>query len=305
MISVVIPLYNKGGFIADAINCILRQTYQDFEIIVVDDGSTDEGTVEVNKISNPKLRLIKQENRGVSAARNRGVEEALGDYVAFFDADDEWKTTHLENLNNLIGKYPQCRAWATNYLINRGGEDYHIILNKLPFTSTYGVLSNYFEVCSYSHPPVWSSAVCVEKSLLLEIGGFPVGITSGEDLITWARIAVKSDWAYSMDATAVFNLGLTSVAKPRRQHDKFDYVGVELYKLLLNNKKMIGLKQYVALWHKMRAMTCLQSHYRKGAINQSFLSIRFNPYNFKVYAYILIAFLPKQIIDKLLERFTR
>ena len=305
IISVVIPLYNKQDSIARTLECVLNQTYQDFEVVVVNDGSKDRSAAVVEQFTDARIRLIKQTNGGVSAARNRGISEARGEYVAFLDADDVWLPDHLANLESLIINYPQCRAWSTSYVNNENGVDHPIILNKLPFGGESGVLSNYFEVCSCSHPPVWSSAVCVEKSLLKEIGGFPVGVTSGEDLLTWARIAIKTDWAYSMKATAVFNLGLSSVAKPRRQHDKFDYVGVELSKLLLNNKNMVGLKQYVALWHKMRAMTCLQSHYRKGTIKQSCLSIRFNPYNFKVYAYILIAFLPKQIIDKLLERFTR
>lgn len=90
MISVVIPLYNKDKQIAKTLYSVLKQTYPNFEVIVVNDGSTDNSLSEVSKISDSRIRLICQENKGVSAARNRGIQEAKSDYIAFLDADDEW-----------------------------------------------------------------------------------------------------------------------------------------------------------------------------------------------------------------------
>lgn len=191
MISVVIPLYNKEKSIAQTLECVLNQTYKDFEVIVVDDGSKDNSAAIVEAFNDERIRLVRQKNGGVSAARNRGTAEARGEYVAFLDADDAWKQNHLESITNLIHQFPKSGAWATCYVNNLNGENHRIILNKLPFNGDTGLLTNYFEVCSCSHPPVWSSAVCVEKSLLQEIGGFPLGVTSGEDLLTWARIAIK------------------------------------------------------------------------------------------------------------------
>lgn len=96
MISVVIPLYNKEKQIANTLHSVLRQTFQNFEIVVVNDGSTDNSVQEVEKVNDIRIRIVHQNNAGVSAARNKGIEEARYDIIAFLDADDEWKAEYLE-----------------------------------------------------------------------------------------------------------------------------------------------------------------------------------------------------------------
>ena len=96
MISVVIPLYNKEHQIAETLRSVLEQTFQDFEVVIVDDGSTDKSSEEALKIRDPRIRFVRQENAGVSAARNRGIEEARFDLIAFLDADDRWKPEYLQ-----------------------------------------------------------------------------------------------------------------------------------------------------------------------------------------------------------------
>jgi len=94
-------LYNMEKSIGRTLKSILMQTLQDFEVIVVDDGSTDDGAREVSKFDDPRICLIRQENQGVSAARSRGIREARSDLVAFLDADDEWLPTFLETILRL------------------------------------------------------------------------------------------------------------------------------------------------------------------------------------------------------------
>ena len=296
MISVIIPLYNKEAGVATALRSVLAQTYQDFEIVVVDDGSTDGSVAVVDTFNDPRIRLIRQQNAGVSAARNRGIEEAKGEYVAFLDADDEWIPEFLEEISTLQKHYPECKAQATNYTFCSNGVKSSTILRKLPFDGKRGVLSNYFEVASCSHPPVCSICVCIERKLLQEIGGFPVGIKSGEDLLTWARIAVRTQWAYSRNAYSIFNIeGYAINERPKRIPAEIDIVGNELKNIYRNNTNIKGLKDYIAHWHKMRCSIYLRLGMSKKSIKEAIKGLRFQPLNYKLYAYIILNLIPEKI----------
>ena len=115
MISVIVPLYNKEDFVATSIGSILKQSYSDYEIIIVNDGSTDKSVNIVKAFNDRRIRIINQENAGVSAARNKGIEEAKGEYIAFLDADDVWNEDYLATLMELVENYSQCDVFATNY----------------------------------------------------------------------------------------------------------------------------------------------------------------------------------------------
>ena len=289
MISVIIPLYNKETGIATALRSVLAQTYQDFEIVVVDDGSTDGSVVVVESFDNPRIRLIRQQNAGVSAARNRGIAEAKGEYIAFLDADDEWMPEFLEEIRTLQETFPNCKAQATNYIFNSNGINSPTILNKIPFQGERGVLSNYFEVASRSHPPVWTSAVCIERKLLQEVGEFPVGVKAGEDLLVWARMAIHTQWAYSLKALAQYNFDQISIKEPpTRIPEEVDVIGNELLYLWNEYPQTKGLKLYISLWHKMRSSMYMRLGYKKECAKEAFLALRYNPMNYKIYIYLIL-----------------
>ena len=184
MISVVIPLYNKAATVERAVKSVLNQTIQDFELIVVNNGSTDGGQEIVRKIEDSRLKLIEQDNQGVSMARNRGVEECSSDFVAFLDADDEWKPIFLETMLGMKELYPEYAVFASAYQrCDNKGEISNIQLNRLPDnrqTIKNGLqvisLDNYFEVAALSEPPFCSISVMVKKEALEAIGGFPKGV---------------------------------------------------------------------------------------------------------------------------------
>ena len=304
MISIIIPLYNKEASIAQALDSVMAQECQDFEVVVVDDGSTDGGAAVVENYGDPRIRLVRQENAGVSAARNRGIEEARGEYVAFLDADDVWMPGFLSEIVALQKEFPQCRAQATAYINNRGNERSSIILNKLPFNAERGVLANYFEVASCSHPPVCSICVCVERTLIQQIGGFPVGIKSGEDLLTWARIAVLTQWAYSLRAYAVYNMGDGYNKKnlPPRKQDEGDPVGKELKNLYRQYPKVVGIRRYISHWHKMRASVAIRYGECQETLYEVWQSLRYNPINYKVMMLGMLALFPRFIRGYIVNR---
>ena len=298
MISIIIPLYNKADSISQALDSVLAQTYPNFEMVVVDDGSTDDGAAVVERYADPRIRLVRQANGGVSAARNKGIAEARGEHVAFLDADDVWMPGFLEEIAALQREYPECKAQATNYIFNSNGVKSPTILRRLPFKGERGVLTNYFEVASCSHPPVWTSAVCIERVLLQEIGGFPVGIKSGEDLLTWARIAVRTQWAYSMRTLAQYNIEQVFVrAKPKRLHDKEDRVGDGLLTLLekIPSFKKKELKLYISHWYKMRTSVCSSVGDISNTWHYGLKALRYNIFNYKVVIMMFLVFLPYRI----------
>ncbi len=203
-ISVVIPLYNKVRHIQRTIDSVIAQSYTDFELIVVDDGSTDGGGEVVRTFADKRIILINQENAGECAARNRGIKESSSDLVAFLDADDEWRPCFLEMVVALFRKYGGAGMYATAYVLSKGET------LKRPIFTTHinnpegGLLENYFQ--SALPAPVTSSSVMIPKRVLEEVGGFPVGIRTGGDTCTWTRIALRYRVAWSPVECAVYHL---------------------------------------------------------------------------------------------------
>jgi glycosyltransferase involved in cell wall biosynthesis len=307
-ISVVIPLYNKCNSIASAIESITKQKYPAKEIIVVNDGSTDGSEKIVESLENPIIRLITQLNTGVSSARNKGIELAKCEWIAFLDADDYWCKGYLETISELHIKFPKAQILGSNYRYqDHSGAFSNTRFNKLRFTHQQeGLLFNYFEVAAHSSPPLWSSAVVVSKLALLEIGGFPLGVKSGEDLITWAKLAVQNNIAYTTKALATFVLDPAHSydEKPNRSPQIPDIVGLELKKIYNKHSYIKGLKQYVAHWHKMRASIYLRFGDRSKALNEILKTLRYQPFQIKVFIYLLLLFLPNKWTLSIFKRLT-
>lgn len=189
-ISVVIPLYNKEKEIACTLRSVLAQTSQPLEIIVVDDGSTDGSAARVEEIGSPLIRLIQQENRGVSAARNRAMQEACGEYAALLDGDDTWEPGYLAEIERLIAAYPGCGAYATSFNVDDG---HHLTPGDTP--QTEGVVDFFTE--ALSHYVLIPSSTTLRRKPALSLGGFPEGMRLGEDQYLWTKLARTSPVCFS------------------------------------------------------------------------------------------------------------
>ncbi len=305
MISIVIPLYNKADSIKSTLDSVIAQTWSEFEIIIIDDGSTDNSVERAGSCTDKRIRLIRQENQGVSAARNRGIEEARFDYIAFLDADDEWENDYLECQVNLIRSFPGCGVFGCAYQFrNYKGIEKKIQLNNLSFEGKKGILTNYFVVASSSHPPLWTSAVVVEKKYLIQIGGFPVGIKIGEDLLAWARLAVLCKIAYRTEPKAFFvqTVSESYVTAPSRSPEPEDRVGLELERLYKSHPSVSGLKGYVSLWFKMRASMFLLLNKRKKTVSECIKALQYNWKNGKVWMYLILILFPKSFRYKIFQK---
>ncbi|MBF0522035.1 MAG: glycosyltransferase family 2 protein [Candidatus Omnitrophica bacterium] len=251
-VSVIISLYNKEKYIARAVQSVLRQSVQDFEIVIVDDGSTDNGIATVKNIQDDRLRLIEQPNGGVSAARNKGIDEAKAELVAFLDADDEWLPDFLEVILRLRGLYPQAGAYATWFEICTSGKRTKLQKFKTISNSPWeGLIPDYFSSMVEGEWIVCASAVCVPKEVFVAIGGgFPVGEKLGEDLDVWGRIALNYPIAFSNRACAVYYqdaMNRASLKFPVIENLPFIKTGQEA---ILNKKvrpeMLHSLKEYIA-----------------------------------------------------------
>ena len=188
MISVVIPLYNKEQSISQTLDSVIRQTYSDFEIVVVDDGSTDDSANVVRGIQDRRVRLISKENGGVSSARNKGILSAKGDYIAFLDGDDIWDETYLETLHNLIVEYPDAALYGIGFGWITNGER-KIATSKLP-ADYRGVVDDVWN----NYPGIWTgSSSSSSRAKLMEVGLFDERMTYGEDIDMWWRLLLSGD----------------------------------------------------------------------------------------------------------------
>ena len=178
-ISVVIPLYNKAAEIERTLLSVLAQSVQPREIIVVDDGSTDGSAEIVERMASPLLRLVRQSNTGVSAARNKAISLASGRWVALLDGDDRWCEDYLLTMAQLIEQYPECGAYGSAFYVDNGDK---LVVADTP--QSCGVV-NFFEESMRRYVLIPSASI-LRRDLVIELGGFPEGMRMGEDQYLWA-----------------------------------------------------------------------------------------------------------------------
>jgi glycosyltransferase involved in cell wall biosynthesis len=238
-------------YINRSIQSVLNQTVQDFEIIVIDGGSKDEGPNLVKSFKDQRIQLIQQKGRGVANARNEGIKISQTEFIAFLDADDEWMPDFLQTIVKLHNKHPYAGIFATKFYIktkNRVTTTYENMM--LPKGQWEGIITKYFLVAAISEP-LTTSAIALPKHIFYEFGGFPEGINYGEDMLLWGKIALKYDIAYSNHIGAIYHLEAENRLSeiPSYRYDPYPFVKYAQKELLKNriiDQKIEEIQEYIA-----------------------------------------------------------
>ncbi|OUR90374.1 hypothetical protein A9Q87_13665 [Flavobacteriales bacterium 34_180_T64] len=245
--TVVIPVFNKASFIERTLNSVIHQSFKDFEIIIIDDGSTDESLNIINSFNDPRITIFSVENKGVSASRNHGISKANTNYIALLDADDFWEPNFLETIKLAISAYPDESIFTTalahkfdNKVI---ASDYNFSVN-----SQFTVL-NYFRN-SLKHQLLTSSSMVFKTSIIEITGLFDTNLESGEDTDLWIRFGLHYDVVFINKILAYYNHNNNSLSKSNldlNAKPKFDkYLSEEkenkdLKKLLDKNRFSLAI----------------------------------------------------------------
>ena len=254
MFSVIIPLYNKAPYVAKAIESVLGQTYRDFEVIVIDDGSTDQSLEVAKTFENKSITIVSQPNSGVSTARNNGVKLAKYPYICFLDADDWWHPTFLEEMKRLITDFSDAGIYGSGYYIVKNGQE-RIAPIGVPQGFERGII-DYCEVYAKTLcMPLTSISVVIPKHIFDEEKGFKSQLKFGEDFDLWIRIALKhkailvnKPLAYYNQDVDVNNRAIGSRFYKPEEHMLFsnygDFMHNEGFRFLFERLALYGLLSY-------------------------------------------------------------
>ena len=236
--SVVIPLYNKEQIIGKTIQSVLNQLYQNFEIVVVDDGCTDKSVSLVKKIKDERIKILRKKNGGVSSARNLGIQNAQYNWIAFLDADDYWDENHLLTLQNVLLNQKTEGFVATGFYISNK----KLEVAKIFQSSKEGLL-DYFEVAALNGFPVHTSSTCIKRELLLK-DSFNEQLSLGEDNELFARLGRKFKVFFITQPTSYY----ISDSENKEVSKTHDQAKDFLYQIKLSDCKSKNERRYYTIF---------------------------------------------------------
>ena len=242
-ISVIIPLYNKEKFIEKTLKSALEQTFSDFEVLIVDDGSTDKSASVVKSFNDERIRFFSKENEGVSATRNFGIDKSEGKFIAFLDADDYWHPTFLETIFALTKEFPNEKVFASAIEIETNGiilpAIYSIPKNEKP------QIVDFFEG-SHRQCVLFTSSTMFEKTIFEKTGKFDTSLKTDEDTDLWIRIGLENAvvFSYKIGARYIFDSkGLSKSKKEIAQKTTFSNY-LELEKTNFKLQKFLNMHRF-------------------------------------------------------------
>ncbi|MGY5352382.1 glycosyltransferase family 2 protein [Wenyingzhuangia sp. IMCC45533] len=266
--SVIITLYNKENYIKETVLSVCNQDFKDFEVIIINDGSTDNSTNEVSTIKDDRITLFNIENKGVSYARNYGASKACSEYLVFLDGDDLWKKNHLSSIDTSIKKFPKLSIYTTkSHLLSKGKtklKDYSVDDKEI-------LKVDYFE-SSLKSSILHSSSLAVKKEVFLKEGGFDTKYSNYEDIEFWFRLGLKYKIALNSLNTVFIKVVDNSLSRKKidlkkcylfEDYDSFDSKSSYFNQVLDRNRLSIMLicKEYNndELYKKLRSKISLNN----------------------------------------------
>lgn len=310
MFTVVIPLYNKEKYILETVESVLAQDFNEFELIIVNDGSTDKSLEQVNSISDHRIKIINQKNSGVGSARNKGMSNAKYNWIALLDGDDIWKRNHLSELKKIIDLFPLSGLVSTQHL--RFSHKQQLTSNQQGQKPKIRAI-NYFAEASKNPTVVCSSSVCINKQVFNNIGGFTDKMV-GEDLEYWVKIALDYPVAISERVTSYYrqNTGGISDTYAHRKSYNFKTIGdvnapfALLEEKSINNPSLLEDINIIKYINALLVGDVRSSLYHDNiAMAKAFAKLRIKD-NSKSYILLsLISVTPKSFIHKALKRYKK
>lgn len=253
--SVIIPLFNKENYIEVTLKSVLNQTFTDFEVVIVDDGSTDNSLNLVKKNKDSRVTLIEQENKGASVARNNAIAHAKGKYIAPLDADDIWYENHLSELKSLINSFPDAGVFCNNYQVKLNEH----LVKKANFNFNYGdehlIIPDFFDANIYNYIATSSSSAFL-KSSFIKLGAYDTSLRTAQDLDIWIKFALKYKIAFNPCITMTYNhFDDTSLSNSNYNTDRYNFIA--FYKE--EEKKNPSLKKYLDVNRYAVSLRCIAS----------------------------------------------
>jgi glycosyltransferase involved in cell wall biosynthesis len=271
--SVIIPLYNKENFIENTLRSVLNQDFTDFEVIIINDGSTDGSEAKVKQFEDHRIRYFSKENEGTSAARNHGITVSTADYITFIDADDYWYPDFLQQMSRNISRFPEHKVFSAAIEIETSK---NIIPAQYSIEKTSDCeIVNYFDASSNT-TIICTSCAVFERSIFSTIGTFDTNIKSGQDTDLWIRIGLVYPVVFSWRILARYVFDSESLSKKKvdvsqkLNFSKFNELEKEHPKL----KKFLDLNRFsFAIRCKING-DCKNFEYFKNALDPKSLTLK-------------------------------
>jgi len=288
--SVVIPLFNKEKYIIKTLNSVFQQTFSDFEIIIVDDGSTDRSITIINEIEDERLKINYQKNQGASAARNKGIKLAKGRYIALLDADDIWLENHLQNFVDSINKFPEEKIFCNNYKYQFSQNSFKkTTFSNLSFTNESIILIENLLFHNLLDSVATSSSTCI-KSSVLKKRGYDQSIVSGQDTELWIYLSFQYNFVLNLKESVVYK---KEVFNSLSQSDNADSHFILTQKYLKEELSNSALKRFI---DSHRFGVIIKYKLKQNKEKVKLLKSQINFSNLNVKQYCLINMSPKLLI---------